>query len=189
MGLKTYDYIVTLKPNVNYKAVDLISQLLIFIAIIISVYVTVSLNGWRNQLIPGLLALVLIAGWVFTRITKGKYSKTLLVAGIALLLAARSLEMYPQGVWALVAYAVAGILEWQIKFKQEIGFDEEGIAINSFPKKKYEWHEVSNVVLKDDIITVDLYNNKIIQREIDSEIDEETEKEFNHFCRSHLLSV
>ena len=189
MGLKTYDYIVTLKPNVNYKAVDLVSQLLIFIAIILAVYYAAMQTNWRDQLLMGVLAAGLLGGWFFTRHMNGKYSKTLAFSGIALFIVARNTGMTNNALWILIAYAVAGLLEWQIKFKQEIGFDEEGITLNSFPKKYYPWHEVSNVVLKDDIITVDLYNNKIIQREIDSEIDEETEVEFNQFCRSHLLSV
>ncbi len=42
--------------------------------------------------------------------------------------------------------------------------------------------------LKDGIITIDLYNNKIIQKELDDD-SEELEKEFNEFCRAHMLSV
>ena len=42
-------------------------------------------------------------------------------------------------------------------------FDENGIKYPSFPIKNYEWREVENVVWKDDILTIDLKSNKLMQ--------------------------
>ena len=43
-------------------------------------------------------------------------------------------------------------------------------------------------MLKDDILTLDFINNKILQKETESDADAVTEKEFNEFCKEHLMS-
>jgi hypothetical protein len=67
--------------------------------------------------------------------------------------------------WIPVLYFIAVISEKQVKFPKEIAFNEEGIIINSFPKRSYYWQLLSNVVLKDCILTIDFKNNKLIQKE------------------------
>ena len=37
-----------------------------------------------------------------------------------------------------------------------------------FPGKKYQWDQFSNVVLKDNILTLDFKNNKLLQAEIEN---------------------
>lgn len=79
----------------------------------------------------------------------------------------------------MIAFAVFGFYAGK---KFNVVFDEEKITYPSFPVKRF-WKEVSNVVLKDNVLTIDLENNKLIQFVIDKEsagkIDE---KEFNEFC-------
>ena len=57
------------------------------------------------------------------------------------------------------------------------------IKQKNFPWKKYQWSEISNIILKDNILTIDLLNNKIIQGEIVNDIDE---KAFNKEITKHL---
>lgn len=53
-----------------------------------------------------------------------------------------------------------------------------------FPFKKYHWNEFSNVVLKDNILTLDFKNNKLLQAEIaTANINEEA---FNNFAIDQL---
>ncbi len=53
-----------------------------------------------------------------------------------------------------------------------------------FPVKKYKWDEFSNVILKDNLLTLDFKNNKLLQAEIESaNINEEA---FNTFAQEHL---
>ena len=54
--------------------------------------------------------------------------------------------------------------------------------VNSLPKKRFQWSELQNVVLKDEILTLDFHNNKLIQKEIETPVSAEEEKEFNDFC-------
>lgn len=64
-------------------------------------------------------------------------------------------------------------------------FDTSLIKQKNFPWKKYQWSELSNVILKDNMLTIDLKNNKIIQAEIMS--NDLNEKEFNAFAQSQLV--
>ncbi|MEJ7611236.1 MAG: hypothetical protein WKF88_08680 [Ferruginibacter sp.] len=71
--------------------------------------------------------------------------------------------------------------------KKQILFSEEGIVYPSFPAKQYEWTEVEQVIWKDDILTLDLKNNKLMQLNIDKPFaDNFPVKEFNEFCRLSL---
>ena len=36
-----------------------------------------------------------------------------------------------------------------------------------FPFKYFSWEEVNNIILRDNMLTIDFKNNKIIQRETD----------------------
>jgi hypothetical protein len=56
----------------------------------------------------------------------------------------------------------------------------------SFPYTTLKWQELSNVILKDDILTIDHKNNKILQAELDTTHSHASEEEFNDFCRQQL---
>ena len=60
----------------------------------------------------------------------------------------------------------------------------EKISYPSWPKKEIEWIELSNVVLKDRLLTIDLKSNKLFQHEIINNDTDETE--FNNFCKEQL---
>ncbi|MBS1743630.1 MAG: hypothetical protein JST81_11405 [Bacteroidetes bacterium] len=68
----------------------------------------------------------------------------------------------------------------------EIIVSEEGIIYPSFPKKKFSWEEISNVILKDGILTIDLKNNKLMQLSVSKESLDINEREFNLFCKQQL---
>lgn len=59
------------------------------------------------------------------------------------------------------------------------------IIFPSFPKKKIQWNELQNIIMKDGLLTIDFKNNKIVQNEVEND-DYSKEKEFNEFCREQL---
>ena len=77
---------------------------------------------------------------------------------------------------------LAGLLEKQVKFPQEIGFSEDEISFNTLPRKVLKWNEINNALIKDGLITIDQKNNKLFQREIEGYVSADIEKEFNAFC-------
>jgi hypothetical protein len=182
MGLKTYDYIITLKPTRSYAAFDWISLFLILIALTKIALLAVSTADGALRIKAIIFGILILGSTVYSWINKGPYRVPLFLAFISCIFI---LHEY----FIAILYAICGILEKQVKFKRELGFDEEGVTINTFPKKRHKWHEINNVLLKDGILTLDLYNNRILQKELEDESTEELEKEFNEFCRAHLLSV
>jgi hypothetical protein len=62
----------------------------------------------------------------------------------------------------------------------------EQIIYPSFPKRKIQWTELNNVMLKDGLLTIDFKNNKLIQQSTDDSLSAVNEKEFNDFCRQQL---
>ena len=47
-------------------------------------------------------------------------------------------------------------------------------------------NEINNIVLKDGLLTIDLKNNKLIQKEVNDEVLPSDEHDFNEFCRQRL---
>ena len=67
-------------------------------------------------------------------------------------------------------------------------FDSSIIKQKNFPWKKYQWNELRNVILKDDMLTMDFKNNKLLQAEIVN--PGINESEFNAFAKKQLsLSI
>jgi hypothetical protein len=185
--MKLQDYIIELKKP-SYLVADLISRLMLMISIAVfgyAIFLVRSVNWYT--IVMGLLVIGMIAWWVrCTNIHKKGgipyYRLGLLLATIGWVIAYRA----GGPLWIPVLYFIATIAEKQVKFPQEIAFNEGGIVINSLPKKEYPWTVLSNVVLKDNILTIDFKNNKLIQKEIESDASQNDEREFNEFCRNML---
>lgn len=64
----------------------------------------------------------------------------------------------------------------------------EQIIYPSFPPKPIRWEQINNIVLKDDILTIDLKNNKIYQHFIEYGEDAVNEADFNDFCKKQLMA-
>ena len=181
--MKVYDFIIVFKKP-NYKWVDRVSQLMIILAIAVFTFSLslAVLNALSVFII--FLTVVMIGQLVF--ITKKQKKGDLPFYRLAIFTGAVGWYYQPGGKWIALIYLLAALLEKQVKFPQEVAFDEVEVVFNTFPKRIYEWSEISNVVLKDGIITIDLRNNKLIQKEIESQTSATEEQEFNEFCLSML---
>ena len=74
--------------------------------------------------------------------------------------------------------------------KFEVIFSKDGIIYPSFPRQTFLWPDVSNAILKDGMLTIDLKNNKLIQTVIDKESALAiNESEFNLFCRKQFENL
>ena len=63
---------------------------------------------------------------------------------------------------------------------------QTGISYPSFPVKSLDWNALNNIILKDDILTIDLNNNKVYQHLIDYPEGEISEADFNEFCHQQM---
>ena len=69
--------------------------------------------------------------------------------------------------------------------KISLYFTASGIEKRNFPSKKYHWNQFSNVILKDNILTLDFKNNKLLQAKI--ETTNLNEDAFNIFAKEQLV--
>jgi len=180
-----YDFVITLRRP-NYKAINIISQLLLLLFII--AFVRFGLEaGFTTIKVQSLIPLAVVGLWAYTTFrTKEKdfvpyYRPCLLLAGLGWMNIPGTYN------WAFaILYFGLGIVERFIKFPDEIGFSKETVVRNTFPKKRYEWVEIENAIIRDNLFTLDLRNNKIIQKELDEPVTQDLEKEFNQFCKDQL---
>jgi hypothetical protein len=188
--MKHYEYVITTKIP-DYKRIDRISQLLLFLAII--VFVFTSFQNWHSASTSPVIRLIaagfIAVYWLYCRIMATKKDRVPYYRIGFSIAVIGWLSLFSISKWSVVIaifYLIAAFLERQVKFPEEIGVDKSGITFNSFPKKHHPWNELTNLVIKDNIITIDYKNNKIFQKEIESDVSYDVEKEFNHFCSQQL---
>lgn len=179
-----YDYLITLKKP-NNRFVNQVGQLMYVFSILAF--------GFFYYQYPssGILYLVLIIAillwWIYTLYRLGKTGTGYFRLGF-LFAAFGWLAGVERNIWMGLLYVAAAILEKQVKFPKEVGFSIEEITFNTLPKRRIKWNEVSNVLIKDGMLTVDQKNNKLFQDEIEGEVSMEMEKEFNTFCQEQILA-
>ena len=182
---KRYDYIVSLKRP-DFKKYDLISQLLLIAAIIIFLFFLFNNpEAWIWYSFP---VIVITAQIIYNFLERSKGE--IVSYRLSFFIAALGFILLPEKsfftILLFVLYVIPLFLERQIKFPEEIGFDDEGITINAFSKKYYPWNLITNVVLKDGLLTIDYKDNRLFQKEIEEQVSPVLESEFNEFCSSKL---
>lgn len=180
-----YDFVVTLRHR-DYRLYNVISILLCVMALATFTFAMLQVPfapyNWINIFLAAFIVFNLVV--FFTRINRKDLIPTF---KWSLFAAAFLWLLYPVHVPVIgIFYIIAALLERQLKFPQEIGFSKDEITFNTFPSKHYDWQQLKNVIIKDNILTLDFKNNKIFQKETESDVSAETEKEFNEFCRQCL---
>lgn len=178
-----FDYLITLKKK-NEHLIDWLNYLLFFLAVGFFLRIIIVANQIKWHLI---IYIIIMTGFVFYNLYLQKIKNEIpyyrIVLGIAIF---GWLSPEINNVWIAALYFILALIEKQVKFPYEIGYNEEWVVINSLPKKKYKWTEINNTLIKDGLLTLDLVNNKLIQREIEEGCSSEIEKEFNSFCFQQL---
>jgi hypothetical protein len=180
MAASTYQFIFKKEKKYSYYLLELLLVLLhliIFIANAIAQYPTV---GWAYF---GIIAVIIY--WVLYFLNYKKPFKTNILALPIFLI---SLYWFITGIfWMGILVFVFAIFAVVSKQKKIILINNQEFLFTSFPKRLFSWDSLSNVVLKDGMLTIDFKNNKIIQQLIeDSTVDESA---FNLFCAEQLQTA
>jgi hypothetical protein len=186
MANPKYDYVITLKEP-SYRWVDGISQILLVLFLLPFLYylLQTGINGQNAWLL--VIPAIIIGLWLYGYVRRAEpefqvyYRVELLVSALGWFFLPLPFSKYIGWAYALLAF-----VERYVKFPDEIGFSAEGVVRNTFPRKTYQWYEIDNVVLRDNLFTLDLRNNRVIQKELDIAVDKKTEQEFNEFCTRQL---
>ena len=180
--MKIYEFIIELKRP-SYRFINWISQLMYLLSVVVFCMILIQKEAIRPVILY-ISTIGIIIWWIYCIILEKKNLHPFFRIG--LLIAAAGWLFIPNSKWMTIVYLIAAILEKQAKFPQEIAFGKEEIVFNSFPKKRYSWSDLNNVILRDGIITVDFKSNQLLQKEIQSGSTAQDEKEFNEFCHLRL---
>ncbi len=90
--------------------------------------------------------------------------------------------------WLFLLLLFFTLLDVLAHRKLIITITENKINLPSLPIKSAGWNELNNLVLKDDLLTIDFKNNKLFQHLIFYNGDEIDEAEFNIFCSQRILN-
>ncbi|MBC7651177.1 MAG: hypothetical protein H7101_05460 [Deinococcales bacterium] len=188
--IKTYDYIIVLKKP-DYKVINWVSKLMLLLSVFAFTLVAfmslsqtnIVVDVSRSWLLLFFCSLI-IGWWIFSF---GQAKRGLIpYYRFALMFAAWGWFVVPGGKLVAIIYLIACFLEKPVKVPPEVAFDAVEIVFNSFPKKILLWPTVNNVVLKDGLLTIDLKNNTLIQKQVNDEVSPAIELEFNGFCKEQL---
>ncbi len=179
-----FQYILIIKKERPVN-IDLISILLCLISFTFFMYHSYLQNSFNSLLFIGSLLIPITAirsVWLKKKSKKASvtFKHPLLITGIMWLL-------IPNMRWVFILFVLFVLFDHQARHPLEVGVSDEQIVINTFFRKKYKWSVFSNVVLKDNLLTLDFKNNKVLQREIEPHLSNVNEKEFNEFCREQLI--
>jgi energy-coupling factor transporter transmembrane protein EcfT len=179
-----YDYVVELKKE-RKKSIDVISLLVVLLSIIAFLFVLIKGNTFFYIFIASLI--LLIAGLIrlYTRKNKSplvQFAPLLFISGLTWL----AMPFIP---WVALPVLLLSMLEKPAKTPLNIGFSKQGITLNNLFRKKFDWSEFNNVLMKDGMLTLDFKTNHIIQKELVDDGAAVNEQEFNLYCRSRLSAV
>jgi hypothetical protein len=178
-----YPYVVTLK-NQNTRYIDVLGFLLLLISLFYFLREMIVANNISFAYLAGSVFVASVLVWNFYA---GLIRKKKIYFKYGLLIAALVWMKMPFFQWISIAFIILALLEYHAKYAIEIGFSEKEILINTLFKKRVQWADLSNVILKDGLLTMDFHNNKILQKEVDDDEDDDAdEEEFNKYCREQL---
>jgi hypothetical protein len=89
--------------------------------------------------------------------------------------------------WWLAIFLIPIYIFYRISTRKlTVSVGNNRISYPSYPARSIEWKELSNLILKDGILTLDFKNNRIIQQAVDEDFQNPDEKEFNEFCKQRI---
>jgi hypothetical protein len=178
-------FVFTIKDN-NQKAFNTFFWFLYFLHLIVAsvIVVNTKVAFYKNIALASFVVLLLLTSIFYIFKNKVKLYSFQLV-----LFAVMVLSWPLQSAWLpFVAVTVIIIFALRVlKTKSTATFTAENVQIKrSLFTKQYPWAVLENVVLKDNLLSVDLKNNHLIQLELAAESTSTNEAAFNQFCRQQL---
>lgn len=164
--------------NEKIKTYRLITLFIVILNILFFIYSLFDINQRKSALIS-LGFILLYTGYRLFKMKKDKHA-FFFDEWIYFLLMLLWANNYLMAIVCLILFLLYTISIQKIIYR----FDTSFIKQKNFPWKKHEWNELSNVILKDNLLTIDFKNNKLMQAEIIN--NGINELEFNAFAKRQL---
>ena len=181
-------YHFTLKDN-NERAYNLFTWFLFFLHIVVAAVIALTTGDNKVKIsiyvLLGFYALLSIIYFFYRR-----HKRALETFSLILALLYANFWFQHVGIIAVLIFALVYIFVSMVKGKRTtVLFSDEGIELTRvFKTVVFSWSAMDNVILKDNLLTLDFKTNKIIQVEIVENARTIDEAEFNRFCKDQLNS-
>jgi len=174
-------YTLHIKENRPQLEITLFRALLFFAGL-----TSLLLKTNSNYLINVVAAILLFSSAVLIEFLLLKLSirkfVLLTAASIVFLLATHSF------IYSLI-FLIAVLLSSNFNQSSQIYISKDLIQLKKgLINNTYHWNEFSNIILKDELITMDFINNRLLQLMVDEKLSKINEAEFNEFCSGLLKS-
>ena len=152
---RVYDYVVVLKNN-NRPVMEKTGWMLSFMSL---PPISILIYQDPGSFMAYLLLFVVVALMISLYIDKRKHKRPqflslLLCIGVGLISVSGNFILG-------ILYVIAGISERFLSSNVEIGFSDQQIVHKGITTKTYAWSELNNVMIKDDLLTMDFKNNTL----------------------------
>ena len=176
--MKNYELILLNEKERSYKRISIFLLIINFISILYLTYEN-EFTKWGPLIISIVAAFSLFASYYF----KNKNEKIIFPGTFSLF----AMAWLTAGYWIPAILNVAFLFLHLLSLQAHVvNVSNSNVVYPSFPKKKIDWKELTNLILKDGLLTIDFKNNRIIQQKIDEASSTINEKEFNEFCLQQL---
>ena len=176
--MKQFELVLKNEKEVSYKRISILLLVLNLVGILFITYLK-DFKSWLPLTIAAIAILAASSSFYF----RNKNEKAILPGAFFLL----SFAWIVAGYWVIGVFNILFMmLHLAALQKPIVSINEKHVIYPSFPKKKIDWQELSNLIIKDGLLTIDFKNNRIIQQQIANISSTIDEKEFNDFCRQQL---
>lgn len=131
----------------------------------------------------GLIAIAFIGAYTVFRYFKNKRSTVAFFFDEWILFLVMMLWVVENNYLFAVSDMILFLLYSAAIDKTVYAFDPERIKQKNFPWKKYTWDQLSNVLLKDNMLTMDFKNNRLLQMQTENDINE---PDFNEYAMEQI---
>ena len=182
-------YSFILKDN-NQKVYSLFTWFLFFLHIVAAAVVALKYRDSNAQLsVYILLGFYTVISFFYFCFRKHK--KALETFSLIMALLYGNFWLKHVGVIALIIFVLVYLFVTKVQRKKTIVLvNLQGVHITRvFKTVIYNWQQMDNMILKDNLLTIDLKSNKIIQAEIEETKETVDEKIFNEFCTQQVAAA
>ncbi len=176
--MKQFDLVLKNEKERSYRTITLFLFVLNFISILYLTYLT-NFTRWGSLIIACATLLVVFSTYYF----KNKNQTKTFIGAFFLF----SLAWINSDYWIVsILNVLFMLLNTAVLQTPIVNINEEEVIYPSFPKRKFSWKDLNNLILKDGLLTIDFKNNKLIQQSVAETSSTINEKEFNEFCKQQL---